>query len=96
MTARLRTLLTAAIMLALVTLIGSPADSYSGYGDVDADAYHAPAIAWMKGERITTGTSEGCFSPDDSITRAEFVELRDQVFVLKFHVQMMQASEAIQ
>ena len=75
MTARLRTLLTAGFMLALVMLVSSPADSYSGYGDVDPDAYHATAVAWMKGEGITTGTSDGCFSPAHSVTRAEFVVL---------------------
>ncbi len=72
MTARMRTVVTAAILLALVTLIPSPADSSTGYGDVGSDTYYARAVAWTKGEGITTGTSEGCFSPTAAVTRAEF------------------------
>lgn len=49
------------------------AASYTGFGDVDQDAYYATAVAWMGSESITHGISPGCFGSDQSVTRAQFV-----------------------
>ncbi len=43
----------------------------SGFGDVDPEAWYAPAVAWAAAVGVTTGTSPTVFSPDDVVTRAE-------------------------
>lgn len=43
------------------------------FEDVAEDAYYAEAVCWAVVLKITTGTSETQFSPDDSCTRAQIV-----------------------
>lgn len=41
------------------------------FTDVPAGAYYAEAVAWLKAEGITTGTSPTTYSPDQVVTRAQ-------------------------
>ena len=43
------------------------------FKDVPADAYYRDAVLWASNEKITTGTSNTTFSPDNTVTRAEAV-----------------------
>ena len=53
---------------------GSPAPkSMSSFTDVPADAFYAKAVAWAVENGITSGTSDGKFSPDATCTRAQSV-----------------------
>ena len=36
-----------------------------------ASAFYADAVAWLKAEGITTGTSATTFSPNDTVTRGQ-------------------------
>lgn len=55
---------------------GSPdAGTATGFDDVDVEAYYDQAVAWAVEQGITAGTSEGEFSPDMTITRAQFVTM---------------------
>lgn len=40
----------------------------SSFGDVKADAYYSPYIAWASSKGIVTGTSETTFSPDEPVS----------------------------
>ena len=48
-----------------------PASGSAGFGDVRNDEFFTSAVQWMVDEDITTGTSEGCFSPRLPVTRGE-------------------------
>ncbi len=64
-----------AVCVALIStlLTVQPASSaVAGFGDVADDQFFSEPIQWMVNRGITTGTSEGCFSPDRSVTRGEF------------------------
>lgn len=53
---------------------GAPAAASSGaFTDVAADAYYANAVNWAVSEKITVGTSDTTFSPEDGCTRAQIV-----------------------
>ena len=53
---------------------GSPAPKdMSNFADVPADAFYAKAVAWAVENGITSGTSDGKFSPDATCTRAQSV-----------------------
>ena len=43
------------------------------FSDVSADQYYAKAVSWAVSRGITEGTGGGCFSPDESCTRAQVV-----------------------
>ena len=45
----------------------------SSFADVPADAFYAKAVAWAVENGITSGTSDGKFSPDATCTRAQSV-----------------------
>ena len=47
---------------------GSPA---SGFSDVPAGAFYSNAVAWLKAEGVTTGTSATTYSPNDVVTRGQ-------------------------
>ena len=53
--------------------LASPAGAAAGFGDVDPDRWYTDAVAWMVGEGITNGTSPGCFSPDEPVTRGQIL-----------------------
>ncbi|GJM37724.1 MAG: hypothetical protein DHS20C19_10910 [Acidimicrobiales bacterium] len=42
-----------------------------GFADVPEVAYYAVAVAWLKKQGITTGTSSSSYSPDALVTRAQ-------------------------
>ena len=45
----------------------------TGFTDVPANAFYAPAVRWAVRSGITTGSSDTTFSPDDACTRAQIV-----------------------
>jgi len=53
-------------------LAGSPSAPLSGFDDVDRTAFYARAVDWLVDRGITTGTSASQFSPNQSLTRAQF------------------------
>lgn len=59
----------AAFFLALALLTGSAA----AFSDVDEGLYYAAPIAWAVERGITTGTSEGTFSPDALCTQEQIL-----------------------
>ena len=53
-------------------LAGEPVVNYAmNFADVNPEAYYAEAVRWAVSEKITTGTSETAFSPDDYVTREQ-------------------------
>lgn len=61
------------LIVALVTAMTSlaSAGAIAGFGDVADDEFYSEAVQWMVDNDITSGTSEGCFSPDDDTTRGQ-------------------------
>ena len=57
----------------LYRMVGGSAAGASSFGDVDAGAYYADAVAWAAANGITTGTGDGNFSPNANCTRAQMV-----------------------
>ena len=51
------------------------AGTETGFNDVDVDAYYDKAVVWAVEKGITAGTSENEFSPEMTITRAQFVTM---------------------
>jgi hypothetical protein len=47
---------------------GSPA---AGFADVPPGRFYSDAVDWLLHRGITTGTTAGRYSPDDSVTRAQ-------------------------
>jgi S-layer homology domain len=43
----------------------------AGFTDVSPGAFYAEAVAWLKDQGITTGTSATTYSPDDVVTRGQ-------------------------
>ncbi len=43
----------------------------AGFTDVPPGAFYSEAVAWLKAEGITTGTSATTYSPDDVVTRGQ-------------------------
>jgi hypothetical protein len=43
------------------------------FDDVVAGSFYEPAVAWMVSTGVPTGTTASNFSPDMSLTRAQFV-----------------------
>ena len=54
-----------------VVLVDSPSGAVGGFGDVEDHEYYADAVQWLVDEGLTTGTSDGCFSPDRHMSRGE-------------------------
>ena len=57
----------------LVRMVGASAEGSGGFGDVDASAWYAQAVAWAAANGITTGTGDGLFSPNANCTRGQMV-----------------------
>ena len=51
------------------------AEAESGFADVPADAWYAPAVAWAAENGIVSGTSETTFSPNEPVTREQLVTI---------------------
>ena len=50
-------------------------EAESGFADVPADAWYAPAVAWAAENGIVSGTSETTFSPNEPVTREQLVTI---------------------
>jgi len=50
-----------------------PAGKTNPFTDVSPDAYYYKAVLWAVEQGITKGTSDTAFSPDETVTRAQFV-----------------------
>ena len=64
----------AAVAVVVVTAVLSAAGAAWAthhFSDVDDDATHAAAIAWLQDRGITKGCTTTSFCPDDPVTRAE-------------------------
>ena len=56
----------------LWSLVGKPnIASAHGLDDVVAGSFYEPAVRWLKGSGVTSGTTATKFSPDDPVTRAQ-------------------------
>ncbi len=58
-----------------ITCGSEDAGTETGFDDVDVDAYYDKAVAWAVEKGITAGTSENEFSPEMTVTRAQFVTM---------------------
>ena len=47
----------------------------SGFSDVAADAWYAPAVAWAKENGYINGYPDGTFQPNQAITREDFCKI---------------------
>ncbi len=65
----------AQVVTFLWRLAGSPAPSgsVSGFVDVKSGNYYSDAVLWAAEKGITTGTDDTHFSPNQTVTRAQFV-----------------------
>lgn len=57
---------------------GEAMPAQSSFADVPAAAYYAPYVGWAKAKGIVSGRADGCFAPDDVITRQEMAVLLDR------------------
>lgn len=58
----------------IATLSGvpaAPAGGSSGFGDVRSSDYYAAGVQWMVDQGLTDGTTPGCFSPQQTLTRGQ-------------------------
>ena len=49
------------------------AGTISSFADVPANAFYADAVGWALSQKVTDGTSNTTFSPDDNCTRGQIV-----------------------
>lgn len=64
------------LLLVCVLLVSAaPFAAAAGYTDVPANAWYAPAVAYVTEHDLMEGTGGGRFSPDKTLTRAQFVTL---------------------
>ena len=49
------------------------AGTISSFADVPANAFYADAVGWAVSQKVTDGTSNTTFSPDDNCTRGQIV-----------------------
>ena len=63
----------AQVVAFLYNYANKPAAANSTFTDVAADAYYAPAIGWAAAQKITSGTGNNTFSPENDCTRAQIV-----------------------
>ena len=66
-----------------VTILGrkagiTPSGASTAFGDVKADAYYAPYVAWAESKGIVKGTGFGKFEPNRTITREEMAVILDK------------------
>ena len=59
----------------LVTVLhrqeGTPAAAQAAFQDVSAGSWYESAVNWAAAENIVSGVGEGCFAPDQAITREQ-------------------------
>ena len=63
----------AQVVAFLYNYANKPAAANSTFSDVAADAYYAPAVGWAAAQKITNGTGNNTFSPENDCTRAQIV-----------------------
>ena len=63
------------IVTILHRLEGKPVAYGESFADVSANAYYADAVAWAGDVGIVTGYSNGCFGPNDAITRQQLAAI---------------------
>ena len=63
----------AQVVAFLYNYANKPAAANSTFTDVAADAYYAPAVGWAAAQKITSGTGNNTFSPENDCTRAQIV-----------------------
>ena len=63
----------AQVVAFLYNYANKPAAANSTFSDVAADAYYAPAVGWAAAQKITSGTGNNTFSPENDCTRAQIV-----------------------
>jgi len=64
---------TLAIVLMLGLLMSITASASTPFTDVPENAWFAPPVAWAYSNDITAGTTATTFSPENNVTRGEFV-----------------------
>ena len=70
----------AMVMTVFYKMAGQPEDemeaaSHVSFRDVPEDKWYAPFIKWAADQKITSGTGPDTFSPDELISREQFVQL---------------------
>jgi M6 family metalloprotease-like protein len=65
---RIRVLLVS--VAGFLMLVSGPAGGHAGFGDV-GESYYTTSVQWLVDNEITTGTSPGCFSPNEPVTRGQ-------------------------
>ena len=63
----------AQVVAFLYNYANKPVAANSTFSDVAADAYYAPAVGWAAAQKITSGTGNNTFSPENDCTRAQIV-----------------------
>ena len=63
----------AQVVAFLYNYANKPAAANSTFSDVAVDAYYAPAVGWAAAQKITSGTGNNTFSPENDCTRAQIV-----------------------
>lgn len=71
---RQKRLISIIVLTAFMLSIGAPALA-AGYRDVSADCWQADGIAYVTEHGIMGGTGEGVFAPNQTLTRAQIVEI---------------------
>lgn len=49
--------------------------SETGFADVSANAWYAPAVVWARDARLVDGIGNGLFTPEAAVTRAQFTAI---------------------
>lgn len=61
----------AAVVTALSGGLATPVGGVAGFGDVRQTDFYAEGVQWLVDEGLTTGTSTGCYSPNETLSRAQ-------------------------
>ena len=70
-------------MLMLYGALGRPAaDTPTNFNDVSPSDYYYTALSWAQAAKLASGTGNGSFSPQDSITREQAFTILRQVLPL--------------
>lgn len=73
MRSAIRICLASIALTVAATTVAQPANSATGFGDVEANRWYTEPIAWLVAEGVTNGTEPGCFSPFATVTRGQIV-----------------------
>ena len=73
MTSFLRSAVAAVSLTLTAAAVNAPASASAEFDDVDSGTWYSEPVSWLVSEGITYGTSPGCFSPRDEVTRGQVV-----------------------